>query len=118
MNPKSLIQLVAATELLSENEESLDYAFAGDLMSDALALIRNHCENTLLITGLCNAQTLRTADMLDIQTILFVRNKMLSDEDLELAKQLRMNIYMTHTTMYEACGQLYKAGISPVEAHV
>lgn len=118
MSPKKLIQLVAATEVLSENEESLDYAFAGDLMSDALALIRIHCENTLLITGLCNAQTLRTADMLDIQTILFVRNKVLSEEDLQLARDLKMNIYRTHATMYEACGQLYEAGLSPVQAHV
>ena len=47
-------------------------AFGSDMMSDALAYADSH---TILLTGLCNLQVLRTAEMLDIPVILFVRGK-------------------------------------------
>ena len=91
-----------------------DVAFATDLMSDALHLIQDNSDKTLLITGLCNAQSVRTADMLDLKTILYVRGKTLQEEDLQLAKSLNLNILSTKLTMYEVCGQLYEKGLKPV----
>ena len=104
----------ASTVYLSNPDFNIEYAFASDLMSDALALVRSNCEKTILITGLCNAQSLRTADMLDLRSILYVRDKQINETDLELAKELGMNIFKTQCTMYEACGLLYDKGLRPV----
>ena len=87
------------------------YAFATDLMSDALAMIQDSPESTVLITGLANAQTLRTAEMLDIDLIVLVRGKVLSEEILEIARENGVNIFTTKHTMYSACGCLYSNGL-------
>lgn len=99
---------------LADEDCEFQVAFATDLMSDALHLIQQDSEHTLLITGLCNAQSVRTADMLDLKTILYVRGKQLQDEDLQLAQSLNLNILSTSLTMYEVCGQLYELGIKAV----
>jgi hypothetical protein len=49
-------------------------AFASDLMSDVLTL---DCNGVLLVTGLCNMQTIRTAEMADVSCILFVRTSLI-----------------------------------------
>ena len=61
-------------------------AFGSDMMSDALAYADSH---TILLTGLCNLQVLRTAEMLDIPVILFVRGKQPDAAMLELAEEKR-----------------------------
>jgi hypothetical protein len=95
---------------------SKDYsaAFATDLMSDALAMIQESPETTVLITGLCNAQVLRTAEMLDIDLIIFVRNKQLTGESLQIAKEMGFNIFSTKYTLYETCGILYGKGLRAI----
>ncbi len=47
-------------------------AFGSDLMSDVLTL-EDH--DLLLITGLANPQTIRTAEMADIKMIIIARGK-------------------------------------------
>mgnify|MGYP000306587218 CR=1 FL=1 len=54
-------------------EQDFKHVFASDLMSDALAMIHEG-EHVLFLTGLANVQTLRTAEMLDIPVIIYVRN--------------------------------------------
>ena len=83
-------------------------AFASDLLSDTLAYA-DHC--TVLLTGLCNTQVLRTAEMLDIPAIIFVRGKKPTDEMLELAREDHVCILQTGYSMYAACGILYNAGL-------
>ena len=99
------------------NSEVLDkeyqYVFASDLMSDVLALVNVDSEETILVTGLVNPQTLRTAEMLDINTIVFVRNKFPDEEMIAHAKKMHFNMYSTAYTMYETCGLLFKAGLKP-----
>lgn len=56
-------------------EKNYDKGFATDLMSDALALLKNETEDVLFLTGLSNVQSLRTAEVLDLDTVLFVRGK-------------------------------------------
>ena len=94
------------------NLKQLNHIFSTDLMSDALALVDGG-EDTMILTGLCNMQTLRTAEMLDINTILFVRNKFPDEEMIEYAKKMHFNMYSTAYTMYEACGLLFRAGLKP-----
>ena len=114
-----IAELLGAKPLFIGSEENLaaDFtsAFATDLMSDALAMIQTDPEHTLLLTGLCNPQSLRTAEMLDLRTIVFVRGKHPVNECLELAGQMDLNLFTTPLTMYEACGILYGAGLGGIE---
>ena len=86
-------------------------AFASDLMSDALAMIQNYPESTILITGLCNSQVLRTAEMLDITCIVFSRGKLPSEEMLEMAEEIGITVISSPLTTYTACGELYVHGL-------
>lgn len=104
--------LVIQDETLLQKDYSC--AFASDLMSDALALIQDAFEETVLITGLCNSQVLRTAEMLDLQMIIFVRGKKLAGADLEMAQEMGLNLFTTKHTMYETCGILYAKGLSAI----
>lgn len=106
-------QVLNATIIYEQQEEAeLKHVFASDLMSDALAMI-DEGESTLFLTGLANMQSLRTAEMLDIHTIVFVRNKVPDNSMIETAKELHLNLYSCQMTMYEACGQLFKGGMKP-----
>ena len=55
-----------------------------DLMSDVLAYVT---DQAVLLTGLVNPQVIRTALMMDMTCIIFVRSKRPNDEMIELAKE-------------------------------
>lgn len=84
-------------------------AFGADLMSDVLAFARSGC---LLITGLSNPQSVRTAYALDIAAIVICRGKALSEKFIEIAKELSIPILLTRYIMFETCGRLFQAGIT------
>ena len=88
----------------------VEKGYASDLMSDVLAFAS---PSVLLLTGLTNVQIFRTAQMMDIPAIVFVRGKRPSDELLELACEAEMPILLTIMSMFEACGRLYVKSISP-----
>ena len=94
-----------------KSNQELTHAFASDLMSDVLTI---NCNNLLLITGLANVQTIRTAEMSDIGCILFVRNKSVTAEMKNLAEELGMILLTCPISMFRASGELYKAGLKPV----
>lgn len=79
-----------------------------DLMSDVLAYVK---DQAVLLTGLVNPQVVRTAEMMDMICIVFVRSKMPTDEILELAKDAGIVVLSTDKRMYEACGLLYSNGL-------
>jgi predicted transcriptional regulator len=85
--------------------------FASDLMSDVLTL---DTDDMLLITGLTNMQTLRTAEMADISCILFVRNKKVTDEMKEIAEDNDVVLLECRYSMFRTIGMLYEAGLEPV----
>ncbi len=85
-------------------------ACGADLMSDVLAFSN---QKTLLLTGLTNPQVVRTAEMVGIKVIIFVRGKKPQIETITLADQLDIHIYTTEMPLFEACGILYKYGIGP-----
>ncbi|MBO5929784.1 MAG: hypothetical protein J6Q27_00640 [Clostridia bacterium] len=84
-------------------------ACGSDLMSDVLAFVKNQA---LLLTGLMNPQVIRTAEMMDMKAIVFVRGKSPSDEVNALAEKLGMTILTTEIPLYVACGKLYTNGLS------
>lgn len=94
------------------NEEHLGkhvYSACGsDMMSDVLAYVK---DQAVLLTGLVNAQVLRTAEMMDMVCVVFVRSKLPTAEMIELAKESGIVILATNKRMYEACGILYSNGL-------
>ena len=80
-----------------------------DLMSDVLRFGRR---DMLLVTGLTNPQTIRTAEMLDVRAVLFVRAKLPPQETIALAKEAGIALLATRYTLYEASGLLYSAGLA------
>ncbi|MFO7657183.1 MAG: hypothetical protein R6W78_08955 [Bacteroidales bacterium] len=93
------------------SDKELSHAFASDLMSDVLTL---DSADILLITGLTNMQTIRTAEMADIAAIAFVRNKKPTKEMIELAKEGNIVLIESPSSMFNVCGQLHHAGIKPL----
>jgi len=80
---------------------------AADLMSDALAFA---APGSVLLTGLCNPQAVRTASMADVVAVVFVRGKIPSPETLAVAEELGIPLVTARYSMYEMCGRLYQAG--------
>ena len=79
-----------------------------DLMSDVLAYVK---DQAVLLTGLVNPQVIRTAEMMDMICIVFVRSKTPTEEMLELARDSGIVIMRTKKRLYEACGLLYTNGL-------
>ena len=93
-------------------EENLDrqvYSACGcDLMSDVLAYVK---DQAVLLTGLVNPQVVRTAEMMDMICIVFVRSKQPSEEIVEMAREHGIVIMCTEKRLYDACGILYSNGL-------
>lgn len=110
MKISTMKDLLGATVVTCE--ENLDkqvYSACGcDLMSDVLAYVK---DQAVLLTGLVNSQVIRTAEMMDMICIVFVRSKMPSEEMIELAKENGIVILLTDKRLYEACGLLYSNGL-------
>lgn len=102
-------QVICCEEGLSRHVYS---ACGSDMMSDVLAFVK---EQGLLLTGLLNPQVVRTAEMMDMRAILFVRNKQPNEEILALAEQFGIVVMSTPLHMFEACGRVYEGGLKGVK---
>ena len=93
-------------------EENLDTevhsACGCDLMSDVLAYVK---DQAVLLTGLVNPQVVRTAEMMDMVCIVFVRSKQPTEAILTLARNSGIVVMATDMRLYEACGRLYSNGL-------
>lgn len=83
-------------------------ACGSDLMSDVMAFSK---ENALLLTGLVNPQVIRTAEMMDIEVVVFVRGKKPQPVMIELANEKGIVLLSTQHPMFTACGKLHSCGI-------
>ena len=83
-------------------------ACGSDMMSDVLAFVK---EQAVLLTGLVNPQVVRTAEMMDMKVIVFVRGKVPGDAILDLAHNLDIVVLKTELEMFTSCGKLYQAGL-------
>jgi len=110
------MKIITVKELLNADvlvgEENLGkhvYSACGsDMMSDVLAYVK---DQAVLLTGLVNSQVIRTAQMMDMVCIVFVRSKKPTQEMIELAKESGMVLLSTDFRMYDACGLLYANGL-------
>lgn len=83
-------------------------ACGSDLMSDVLAFVK---DSSVLLTGLLNSQVIRTAEMMDMVCIVFVRGKRPDDAMIALAKEREIALLTTPHRMFNACGILYDCGL-------
>ena len=83
-------------------------ACGSDMMSDVLAFVK---DQAVLLTGLVNPQVVRTAEMMDMKVIVFVRGKVPGDAILDLARELDIVVLKTELEMFTSCGKLYQAGL-------
>ena len=108
----SMVKELLAAEVLC-CEDQLDREAAGacasDMMSDVLAYGGS---KSVLITGLLNPQVVRTAEMMDMICIVFVRSKQPDSTITRLATDRGIVLMRTTAPMYTACGALYAEGLS------
>lgn len=102
--------LLQCTVLYGEEDLAIEVCAAcgSDFMSDVLAYVKNQA---VLLTGLVNPHVVRTADMLDMRCIIFVRGKIPDETIIKLAQERGIVVMSSPMRMYEACGILYSSGL-------
>ncbi len=91
-----------------ELEASVYSACGSDMMSDVLAYVK---DQAVLLTGLVNSQVIRTAEMMDMKCVVFVRSKNPTAEMISLAQESGIVLLATKKRLYESCGILYSNGL-------
>ncbi len=111
MKISALKELLEADILCGEEflERDVHSACGSDMMSDVLAFVK---DQAVLMTGLVNLQVIRTAEMMDMICIVFVRSKRPTPEMIEAAKESGIALLATKKRMYDACGTLYTNGLT------
>ena len=95
----------------ADDSYEVEKAFASDLMSDVL---RVPMDDTVLITGLCNNQTMRTSEMADLRVVLIGRDKQPDEDMLALAEDMDITLIKSKYSIFKLSGILYAAGIKPL----
>lgn len=110
MKIKEIIDLLDAEVYAGEEliDREVHSACGSDMMSDVLAYVK---DQAVLLTGLLNTQVVRTAEMMDMHCIVFVRGKVPTEEIRALAESSGIALLSTKERMYVACGRLYAAGL-------
>lgn len=110
MKIKDIIRLLDAELLTPEldTEQELHSACGSDMMSDVLAYVK---DQAVLLTGLNNPQVIRTADMMDMLCVVFVRGKRPDALSLQIANEKGICVMTTKRALFTCCGILYKNGL-------
>ena len=91
-------------------EDEVEAAISSDLMSDVLAFAE---PGSVMLTGLTNAQSVRTADVADLKAVIYVRGKQPADETVTLATEMGIPLMVSKLMMFEASGILFENGLRP-----
>jgi predicted transcriptional regulator len=94
-------EVLWGTEILDAEIEAVA---ASDAMSAVLAA---SCRHALLVTGLANIQSVRTAHMADLRAVLYVRGVRPNEKAIELARQRGIALLATKLGMFECCALLH-----------
>lgn len=89
-------------------EREVHTACGSDMMSDVLAFVK---DQSVLLTGLINSQVIRTAEMMDMVCVVFVRGKKPDEAMIRLAQDRGIALMSTQYRMFTACGLLYENGL-------
>ena len=110
MKVKDIIDILDAEIICRDDllNNEIQTACGSDMMSDVLAFVK---EQGMLLTGLVNPQVVRTAELMDMHCIVFVRGKRPNIDIIHLAEDRDMVMLATKLEMFTACGRLYDAGL-------
>lgn len=111
MTARDVKEILDANVLTGEEllDQVVSSACGSDMMSDVLAFSKDH---SVLLTGLCNPQVIRTAEMLDIVCLVFVRGKKPDGTIVKMAEDRGIIVMETGHRMFSSCGLLYQAGLT------
>ena len=110
MKVRDIVTTLEGVLVTGDDQQDLDVqaACGADLMSDVMAFVK---DRVVLLTGLVNPQVIRTADLMDIKVVVFVRGKSPSKDMIEEARSNGMVLIHTKYSMFLSCGRLYEAGL-------
>jgi hypothetical protein len=110
MTVREAVKIVEGQFYSGEDKAELEITSAcgADLMSDVMAFVK---DRVLLLTGLVNPQVIRTAELLEIGAIIFVRGKAPTRDMIDMAGEADIILGSTKLPMFLACGKLYEAGL-------
>ena len=105
-------------EVLNGEEQleiEVSFACACDLMSDVLAFLQ---QDSILLTGLVNIQSVRTAYIANSKAIVYVRGKKPDEETIKYAHEKSIPLLATNLRLFDAAGKLYLNGLRNVEEEI
>ena len=110
MKVKEAVELLEGQFFAGEDkaDREVSAACGADLMSDVMAFVK---DKVLLLTGLVSSQVIRTAELLDIHAIIFVRGKVPSQDMINMAEEADIILAGTKNPMFISCGKIYEAGL-------
>ena len=96
--------------LTGEDALSLDLetVVASDGMSEILAFAH---PGALMITGLTNIQSVRTADIANVRAMIYIRGKRPAANTISLAQESGIPVLATRLGMFDVCGILRERGL-------
>jgi len=105
--------LLQCEVLAGEDDLQVDVTqvVASDGMSEILAFAKS---KELMITGLTNIQSIRTADIAGVSAVIYCRGKRPDKKVVDFAKQKRIPVLITKMVMFDICGVLYNRGLKGV----
>ncbi len=104
---KNILQCQVLTPEMDLSLE-VNTVLASDGMSEILAF---HKPGALMITGLTNIQSVRTADVADVRAIVYIRGKLPHEKTVDLARQKKIAVLATNLGMFDVCGMLREKGL-------
>jgi predicted transcriptional regulator len=110
MTIEDVREILGAKMMVGEEwkDREVHTACGSDMMSDVLAFMK---DQSVLLTGLCNMQVIRTCEMMDIICVVFVRGKIPDEAIIQMAKEKEIAILTTGHRMFSACGMLFEKGL-------
>jgi predicted transcriptional regulator len=108
------IRDILECEILTDGDDlsiEVHQVVASDGMSEILAFAKS---SELMITGLTNIQSIRTADIAGVSAVIYCRGKRPDRKVIEFAKLKRIPVMVTKMVMFDICGILYNKGLKGV----
>ncbi|HYA43206.1 MAG TPA: DRTGG domain-containing protein [Syntrophobacteraceae bacterium] len=106
------IKNVLQGDILTEQDDlshiEIDTVLASDGMSEILAFLQ---PGALMVTGLTNIQSVRTANFADVKAIVYIRGKLPSVNTISLAQKKGIPVMTTKLGMFDVCGILRERGM-------
>ena len=114
MRIRKIMELLDARLLAGsdkEMEKEAESCIGSDMMSDVLAFAR---PGALIVTGLTNSQSVRTAEMADAVAVVYIRDKRPGGETRSLAERCGIPLLATKLGMFDACAALSRGGMKGI----